>query len=129
MIVSDNGAELTSNVILMWCGEHRSDRHYIVTGKPIQNGCAESFSGRMRDEFINGTLFRSLTHRNGEAAVNRACDALCELCRNGAYRTNEVARIGVSVGNGRRWRHRPGSVHAACPRLELLFDEGHLLTQ
>lgn len=62
MIVSDNGTELTSNAILKWCAEHRIEWHYIAPGKPMQNGFVESFNGRMRDEFLNETLFRNLAH-------------------------------------------------------------------
>lgn len=62
MIVSDNGTELTSNAILKWCAEYKIEWHYIAPGKPMQNGFVESFNGRMRDEFLNETLFRSLAH-------------------------------------------------------------------
>ncbi|MBX5173739.1 transposase, partial [Rhizobium sp. NZLR1b] len=31
-------------------------------GKPIQNAFIESFNGRLRDEFLNETLFSSLAH-------------------------------------------------------------------
>ncbi|ATQ55544.1 IS3 family transposase [Paracoccus yeei] len=62
MIVSDNGTELTSNAILKWCAEHKVEWHYIAPGKPMQNGFVESFNGRMRDEFLNETLFRNLAH-------------------------------------------------------------------
>ena len=62
MIVSDNGTELTSNAILKWCAETKIDWHYIAPGKPMQNGFVESFNGRMRDEFLNETLFRNLAH-------------------------------------------------------------------
>ena len=62
MIVSDNGTELTSNAILKWCAENRIAWHYIAPGKPMQNGFVESFNGRMRDEFLNETLFRNLAH-------------------------------------------------------------------
>lgn len=62
MIVSDNGTELTSNAILKWCTEQKIKWHYIAPGKPMQNGFVESFNGRMRDEFLNETLFRNLTH-------------------------------------------------------------------
>lgn len=57
MIVSDNGTELTSNAILKWCAETKIEWHYIAPGKPMQNGFVESFNGRMRDEFLNETLF------------------------------------------------------------------------
>jgi putative transposase len=62
MIVSDNGTELTSNAILKWCAEHKIEWHYVAPGKPMQNGFVESFNGRMRDEFLNETLFRNLAH-------------------------------------------------------------------
>ena len=62
MIVSDNGTELTSNAILKWCAEHKIEWHYIAPGKPMQNGFVESFNGRLRDEFLNETLFRNLAH-------------------------------------------------------------------
>lgn len=61
-IVSDNGTELTSNAILAWADERTVGWHYIAPGKPQQNGFIESFNGRLRDELLNETLFRSLPH-------------------------------------------------------------------
>ncbi len=62
IIVSDNGTERTSNAILKWCVSPAVEWHSIASGKPMQNGFVESFNGRMRDEFLNETLFRNLTH-------------------------------------------------------------------
>jgi len=59
-IVSDNGTELTSNAILAWTDESKVGWHYIAPGKPMQNAFVESFNGRLRDEFLNETLFTSL---------------------------------------------------------------------
>jgi putative transposase len=61
-IVSDNGTELTANIMLRWADDHRVAWHYIAPGKPIQNAFVESFNGRLRDELLNETLFRSLPH-------------------------------------------------------------------
>ena len=61
-IVSDNGTEFTSNAVLRWADEHKVNWHYIAPGKPVQNAFAESFIGRLRDELLNETLFRSLAH-------------------------------------------------------------------
>ena len=61
MIVSDNGTELTSNAILLWASQTKVEWHYIAPGKPTQNAFVESFNGRLRDEFLNETLFSSLT--------------------------------------------------------------------
>jgi putative transposase len=72
-IVSDNGTELTSNAILAWADESRVDWHYIAPGKPIQNAFVESFNGRLRDELLNETLFRSLPHARS-ALENWRCD-------------------------------------------------------
>ena len=35
----------------------------------MQNGYVESFNGRMRDELLNKTLFRSLNHARVEIAA------------------------------------------------------------
>ena len=61
MVTSDNGTELTSNAILRWADERSIGWQYIQPGKPQQNAFSESFNGRLRDEFLNETLFRSLT--------------------------------------------------------------------
>jgi len=70
-IVSDNGTELTSNAILTWADESRVEWHYIAPGKPTQNAFVESFNGRLRDELLNETLFRSLPH--ARAALEAWC--------------------------------------------------------
>ncbi len=62
MVVSDNGTELTSTAILRWSQERGVEWHYIAPGKPTQNAFIESFNGRLRDECLNETLFRSLGH-------------------------------------------------------------------
>lgn len=59
-IVSDNGTEYTSNAILALTDDNGVGWHYIAPGKPQQNGYNESFNGRLRDELLNETLFRSL---------------------------------------------------------------------
>ena len=61
-IVSDNGTELTSTAILAWSERQKVAWHYIAPGRPVQNAFIESFNGRLRDELLNETLFRSLPH-------------------------------------------------------------------
>ena len=62
MIISDIRTELTSNAILDWCAAHYVEWHYIAPGKPMQNDFVESFNGRVRDELLNETTFRSPAH-------------------------------------------------------------------
>ena len=59
------GTELTSNAILSWADQTKIGWHCIAPGKPQQNGYNESFNGRLRDELLNETLFRSLQHARG----------------------------------------------------------------
>ncbi len=61
-VTSDNGTELTSNAILKWADDRCVGWQYIQPGKPQQNAFSESFNGRLRDELLNETLFRSLPH-------------------------------------------------------------------
>jgi putative transposase len=56
------GTELTSTAILRFADDNRIAWHYIAPGKPVQNAFVESFNGRLRDELLNETLFRSLAH-------------------------------------------------------------------
>ena len=71
-IVSDNGTELTSNAILQWADDHKVNWHYIAPGKPVQNAFVELFIGRLRNELLNETLFRSLAHTRAVLDVWRA---------------------------------------------------------
>jgi putative transposase len=48
--------------ILRWSQETGVKWHYIAPGKPQQNAFIESINGRLRDELLNETLFRSLAH-------------------------------------------------------------------
>ena len=71
-VTSDNGTELTSNAILKWADERGVGWQYIQPGKPQQNAFSESFNGRLRDELLNETLFRSLPHARSAMDTWRA---------------------------------------------------------
>ncbi|CAN1491806.1 Tra5 Transposase and inactivated derivatives [Caulobacteraceae bacterium] len=62
MIVSDNGTEFVSRAMLEWQNSTGISWHYIAPGKPQQNGFAESFNGKLRDELLNEEVFDSLGH-------------------------------------------------------------------
>jgi len=56
----DNGPENIAGVMLQWSVDHKVDLHFIDPGKPAQNAWIESFNSRVRDEFLNVHLFRTL---------------------------------------------------------------------
>lgn len=57
---SDNGPEFTSRHMLGWAEERKITLIHIQPGKPMQNGHVESFHGRLRDECLNASWFRTL---------------------------------------------------------------------
>jgi putative transposase len=101
-IVSDNGTELTSNAILSWADDTGVGWHYIAPGKPQQNGFIESFNGRLCDELLNETLFRSLLHAR----------AVLEAWRRDYNETRPHSRLGWmtprAYAASHRRRSRPG---------------------
>jgi putative transposase len=53
----DNGPEFVAQTLVRWCQQQGIAIRYIEPGKPTQNGHAESFNGRLRDECLNGHFF------------------------------------------------------------------------
>lgn len=116
MMVSDNGPELTSLVMLKWARDAHVEWHYIDLGKPQQNAFVESFNGKLRDELLDETLFTSLAHARAALAAwrhdyntSRPHSALgwltpCEFADNSArcqQRPSGAALLEGSAPNGR----------------------------
>ena len=57
---SDNGPEFTSRRMIGWAEEWKVGLVNIQPGRPMQNGHVESFNGRLRDECLNTSWFRTL---------------------------------------------------------------------
>jgi putative transposase len=57
---SDNGPEFTSRRMIGWAEDFKVGLVHIQPGRPMQNGHVESFHGRLRDECLNATWFRTL---------------------------------------------------------------------
>jgi putative transposase len=57
---SDNGPEFVSKALLSWTVTQGIGTALIEPGKPWQNGVAESFNGKLRDECLNEHVFSSL---------------------------------------------------------------------
>ena len=69
-IRSDNGPEFTAQALRGRCeATGTTSSAYIEAGSPWQNGFAESFNGRFRDEFLNTELFT--TTREAQILVHR----------------------------------------------------------
>jgi transposase InsO family protein len=114
--------------------DHKVAWHYIAPGKPVQNAFAESFIGRLRDELLNETLFRSLTHartafepaalaaRLYEPSDLRCGPAVCCASLHGRLRSADRHHHRPREGNVARRLQSPldknwGQCHhAAAPR-------------
>ena len=56
---SDNGPEFAADVVKNWLSSSGADTLYVAPGSPWQNGFAESFHSRLRDEFLERESFES----------------------------------------------------------------------
>ncbi len=59
-IRSDNGREFISETLADWLRPQKVGQLFIAKGSPQQNAYVERFNGTMRDEVLNGELFRSV---------------------------------------------------------------------
>jgi putative transposase len=59
-IRSDNGPEFVAHEVQRWLRQVDVQTRYVAPGSPWQNGYAESFHSRLRDEFLAREVFESL---------------------------------------------------------------------
>jgi putative transposase len=59
-IRSDNGPEFIAKAIRAWMAREGLETLYIAPGAPWENGYAESFNSKVRDELLNAEEFASL---------------------------------------------------------------------
>jgi transposase InsO family protein len=71
-IRSDNGPEFIAQAIRRWLEQVEVETMYIEPGAPWENGYAESFHSRLRDEFLALELFESLRAARQLTAAWRA---------------------------------------------------------
>ena len=57
---SDNGPEFAAEVVRSWLEGTGSGALYVAPGSPWQNGSAESFHSKVRDEFLNREELRAV---------------------------------------------------------------------
>ena len=90
---SDNGSEFTSRRMLGWAEDWKVGLVHIQPGKPMQNGHVESFHGRLRDECLNASWFRTLNDVRSTLASWRR-EYNCERPHSSLeYRTPEEFRL------------------------------------
>ena len=61
-IRSDNGSEFIARDLGIWLAVQDISTKFIEPGKPWQNGFAESFHSRLREECLNQEVFYSARH-------------------------------------------------------------------
>ena len=89
---SDNGPEFTSRRMLSWAEDWKIGLVHIQPGRPMQNGHVESFHGRLRDECLNASWFRTLSDVRSTLALWRE-DYNCERPHSSLdYRTPQEFR-------------------------------------
>ena len=62
VITVDNGPEFAGKVMDEWAYRMGVKLNFIRPGKPVENAFAESFNGRLRDEYLNTNWFMSVRH-------------------------------------------------------------------
>jgi putative transposase len=89
---SDNGPEFTSRRMLGWAEDWKIGLVHIQPGRPMQNVHVDSFHGRLRDECLNVSWFRTFNDvRNTPANWRREYN--CERPHSSLdYRTPEEFR-------------------------------------
>ena len=60
LIRAANGPEFTAKAIRGWLPRVGVRTLFIQPGSPWENGCNESFNGKLRDELLNGEIFYPL---------------------------------------------------------------------
>jgi putative transposase len=66
---SDNGGEFIAAAIRRLAERTGMENRYIAPGSPWENGYAESFHGRLRDELLNAELFADVREAKALAAA------------------------------------------------------------
>jgi transposase InsO family protein len=94
---SDNGPEFIALELALWLVDQRIGTHLIDPGKPWQNGFAESFNARFRDEFLNQESFHTVAEARVLAnAFARTYNEIRPHSSLGFHTPNEFAMICAS---------------------------------
>ena len=133
---SDNGPEFVSKVLLSWIVAQGIDTALIEPGKPWQNGVAESFNGKLRDECLSLEWFR--TRAEAKPIIERwrrhynevrPHSSLGYLTPNefAAQRANAASRHATGRVAAVPGPPRPGPLHKSAPKGEHGATKGRRL--
>ena len=86
-IRSDNGPEFIAEVIRGFLERVGIGTLYVAPGCPWENGYAESFGGRFRDELLNAELFADLREAKALSSMWRNDYNHCRPHSSLGYRT------------------------------------------
>lgn len=104
----DNGPELTSRHFLAWCIERKIELVHIQLGRPMQNGRAESFNGRFREECLNVNWFWNVMDGRWKIAAWKKEYNEDRPHSSLGYRTPEEFARGIGAekgcGKGAAWK-------------------------
>lgn len=106
---SDNGPEFTSRRMIRWAEGQKIALVHIQPGRPMQNGHVESFHGRLRDECLNASWFRTLNDVR-ETLANWRQEYNWERPHSSlGYRTPEQFRQAIGYANMEGTKRLPHS--------------------
>lgn len=104
-IRSDNGSEFIEKNLKQRLKAHGTGTVHIEPGKPWQNGKAESFNSKARDEFFNMEIFLSI----------REAQVKAEMWRN--YYNKERPHSSLGYMTPEEFARRPSPPHSAALHL------------
>jgi len=93
---SDNGSEFIEKSLQKWLRDKGIDAIFIEPGSPWQNGKCESFNGKLRDECLNATYFRTL----------REAKVIIEMWRNefNTFRPHRALKLRTPAEFAQSWK-------------------------
>ena len=114
-IRSDNGPEFTAMRVREWLGRIGVKTLFIGPDSPWENGCMESFNGKLRDEFLDREIFDRLL----EAKV------LTERWRQeyNTVRPHSSLGCGPPAPTTRMFTHASFPTHSTTAEINKLRDE------
>lgn len=98
---TDNGPEFIALALKGFCHRHGINAAYIDPGKPWQNGFAESFVSRLRDEFLDGEALLSVLDARTRLGIWRRYYNEERLHSRIGYQTPQMFAVSWAESSGK----------------------------